>query len=248
MSLDIASPFFPLLIGLVALVYSSVGHGGASGYLAFLTMTALSARQASAMALILNLLVATLAFLAFRQAQKFSWRLTWPFLLGAAPLVLVGSKVKLSEQAYFTLVGVVLVWAGLRLILARETPKSEDFEDPPKPIVGAGVGTGIGLLSGLVGVGGGIFLSPVVVLARWADAKRTSATSALFIVSNSALGLAVRAGEGLSLPPNAPVICVAGVTGALAGSYFGSRKIPTPWLRRLLGAVLLTAAVKLLMK
>lgn len=247
MSLDAASPWLPLLIGIVACLYGSVGHGGASGYLALLSLTALASRSVAATALVLNLVAATIAFLAFRQANRFSWRLTWPFLVGAAPLAFVGSSIKLSERTYFMLVGAVVAWAGVRLLIARVDSPSTDADSPPPTWAGIAVGAAVGLLSGLVGVGGGIFLSPILVLAGWADAKRTSATSAVFIVVNSAIGLAARSRTGIELPPNFLWLAVGGALGALLGSYIGARRLPVPWLRRLLGAVLLVAAVKLLL-
>jgi len=247
MTLDAHAPSIPLLIGVVACLYASVGHGGASGYLALLSLTSLASQSVAAIALVLNLVVATIAFVAYRQAKRFDWRLTWPFLVGAAPFAFIGSKIKLSETTYFLLVGVVVLWAGVRLAFARIDRGQDDFAQPPAPTLGVGVGAGVGLLSGLVGVGGGIFLSPILVLARWADAKRTSATSAMFIVSNSAIGLAARATHGIQLPENAPWLVLGGASGALLGAWIGAKRLPIPWLRRLLGFVLLVAAVKLIL-
>lgn len=236
------------MIAVVACLYASVGHGGASGYLAVLSLTALASRSVAASALVLNLVVASIAFLAFQQANRFSWKLTWPFLVGAAPFAFLGSTIKLSEKAYFTLVGVVVLWAGIRLLMARIDSAQVDFDRPPSTPTGVLVGAAVGLLSGLVGVGGGIFLSPILVLAGWADAKRTSATSAIFIVSNSAIGLMARAQAGLDLPPNFLWLAAGGASGALLGSWIGAKRLPVPWLRRLLGAVLLVAAIKLVLK
>jgi uncharacterized membrane protein YfcA len=248
MSLDATSSTLPLIIAVVACLYASVGHGGASGYLAVLSLTTLASQSVAASALVLNLVVATIAFLAFRQADRFSGRLTWPFLLGAAPMAFLGASVKLSERVYFVLVGVVVLWAGIRLLIARVDSTEVDRDRPPATIVGIAVGAAVGLLSGLVGVGGGIFLSPILVLAGWADAKRTSATSAIFIVSNSAIGLLARARTGIELPPNFIWLATGGALGALLGSWIGAKRLPVPWLRRLLGAVLLVAAVKLILK
>ncbi len=248
MTLDAAAPYLPFLIALVACLYSSVGHGGASGYVALLSLTTLSSGSVKVTGLTLNLVVATIAFLAFRQARHFSWSLTWPFLLGAAPFAYLGAKLELSERAYFTLVGIVVTWAGIRLLLSRVDKEGEEFEASPKPVVGLGIGTGVGLLSGMVGVGGGIFLSPILVLSKWADAKRSSAASAIFIVSNSAVGLFARAGSGLDVPPNMIWLIIGGGAGALVGSWVGAKHLPVSWLRRVLGIVLLVAAVKLLTK
>ncbi len=247
MTLDSAHPLLPLLIAIVACVFASVGHGGASGYLAILSLTTLQTKSVAATALILNLVVATIAFIAFRQARYFSWNLTWPFLLGAAPFAFIGSKLHLSDRVYFILVGAVVLWAGLRLLLANTDAAIADVDQPPSRGMGLAVGSGIGMLSGMVGVGGGIFLSPIVVLSKWADAKRAAAASAIFIVSNSAIGLAARSSEGLALPPNFVGLIGGGAAGAILGSWIGARRMPVPWLRRLLGAVLLIAALKLLL-
>ncbi|MEQ1821362.1 MAG: sulfite exporter TauE/SafE family protein [Fimbriimonadaceae bacterium] len=248
MSLDAAAVYMPFLIAIVACLYASVGHGGASGYLALLSLTTLSAKSSSAAALALNLVVASIAFFAFRQRNHFSWRLSWPLLLGAAPFAYLGSRLVIHEKVYFVLVGLVVAWAGLRLLLAGANQTGEERDAPPPIPVGIATGAGIGLLSGVVGIGGGIFLSPILVLTKWADAKRASATSAIFIVSNSAIGLGVRAGAGISLPPNIPWLIVGGAIGAIFGAWIGAKLMPVTWLRRFLGAVLLVAAVNLLLK
>lgn len=245
MTLDVASPFLPFIIAVVACVYASVGHGGASGYLAVLSVTTLASKSVAISALLLNLVVASISFLAFQQAKRFSWKLTWPFLLGAAPFAFVGSQWKISDRTYFMLVAVVLLWAGARLLFSKIDAKSENMEFPPIP-AGAAIGSGVGFLSGLVGVGGGIFLSPIIVLSKWADAKTTAATTAIFIVSNSAIGLLARSSKGFDLPPDAVWLVVGGASGALLGSWIGSQQMPVEWLRRLLGVVLLLAATKLL--
>jgi len=249
MTFDSASPLLPLLIAAVACAYASVGHGGASGYLAVLSLSALAPKSIAATALVLNLVVASIAFFAFRQAKCFSWRLTWPFLLGAAPFALLGSLLKLSERTYFLLVGGVVLWASLRLLFSASGRRGQPpSTSPPGILVGILVGAVIGLLSGMVGVGGGIFLSPVLVLACWADAKQASATSAMFIVSNSLIGLTARAREGLQLPDQIVWLAIGAAAGATLGSWIGAKKMPVEWLRRLLGAVLLLAALKLLLR
>lgn len=245
MNLDPASPFLPVMVAVIAFLYSMVGHGGASGYLALLALTSLAPKQIQATALCLNIAVAGISFVAFRQVKAFNWRLTWPFLLGAVPLVAVASAIKLPDSVFTVLVAGVVLFAALRLIWGTKSGSLEDA-NPPPVMLAVGTGSGIGLLSGLVGVGGGIFLSPAIVLAKWGDAKTASATSALFIFVNSAVGLIVRAQSGIQLPTLFPVVLLAGVSGALAGAWFGSHKIPAPWLSRALGCVLLSAAVLIL--
>ena len=170
----------------------------------------------------------------------------WPFLLGAAPFTALGSSIKIKPSVYFALVGVALVIAGVRLLWPTKPVGPEDATEP-KPPVGLTVGAGIGVLSGLVGVGGGIFLSPVLMLCRWADAKKAAATSAAFIVSNSLIGLVVRQPNLSKLPSVTPWLIVAGVTGSILGSYLGTQKVSLVWLQRALGALLLLASIKLFM-
>ena len=246
MTLDAASPLLPFIIAIVACVYASVGHGGASGYLAVLSLTTLASKSVAASALMLNLVVATISFIVFRHAECFSWKLTWPFLLGAAPMAFLGSQWKLSDQVYFVLVGAVVLWAGARLMFSKISTKDESHEYCPSKLIGVLIGSGIGLISGLVGIGGGIFLSPIIVLSKWAGPKRAAASSGIFIVSNSAIGLVARMREGLALPSNFVILVAFGATGATLGSWIGAQRLPNPWLRRLLGAVLLMASAKLI--
>lgn len=233
------------LIFFVALLYSSVGHGGASGYLAALSLFGYAPAEMKASALLLNLLVAGVSFLSYRRAGHFDGRLLWPFAIASIPAAFVGGFLKIPPRAYALLLAAVLVFAAVRLIFVTgATPDSPPR--PPRAAAALATGGGIGLLSGLVGVGGGIFLSPLMILLGWADAKRTAAASAAFIWVNSAAGLfghLSRQGPAtLSLWP----LAVAGLAGGILGSHAGARRLSTLWLRRLLGAVLALAAFKLL--
>lgn len=241
-----ASHWIPVLIALVAFLYSMVGHGGASGVIAVLSLASLPSRQVGAAALVLNLVVATLALAAFARARHFRWRLTWPFVLGSVPCAFAGAACGLSDHTYFLLVGVMLVAAGLQLIVSRGPARGDTRIQAPRVPVSVAVGSGIGVLSGMVGVGGGIFLSPVMVLRRWANARQASATAAAFIVANSAAGLIGRAQAGVALPPGFWWMVACGTGGALAGGHVGARWMPMAGLRRVLGGVLLLAAVKML--
>lgn len=231
----------------IAMIYSSVGHGGASGYLAALSLIGLSKTQASTLALLLNLAVAGLAFYQFKKAGAFSWRHTWPFLIGSVPFAFAGGMFKLSDKVFYGLVAFCLAVAATRLLWNPSGSKDALKPAPSTPIA-AGIGGGIGLLSGLVGVGGGIFLSPILVLSKWLDARTASGCSALFILVNSLAGLGARAKEIPGVMYSAGWLLIAGIGGALLGSYLGANRIPSPALPRLLGAVLFVAAVKLLIK
>jgi len=235
-----------VLVFLVALAYSSVGHGGASGYLAVLSFFGLAPAAMAPSALMLNLLVAALSFTSYFRAGHFVWGLLWPFLLTSVPFAFLGGLLGVSASVYSMLLAGVLVFAAFRLITARRQPGDESFLKPPPLWVALPVGAGIGLLSGIVGVGGGIFLSPLILLLGWADAKRTAAVSAAFIWINSAAGLYGHLSRTAVEWNSLAWLVVVAFAGGIVGSRLGARRLAGVWLRRILGAVLLLAAVKLL--
>jgi len=233
------------LIFLVAVLYSSVGHGGASGYLAILAFFAVPPEQMAATALILNVVVAGLASIAFIRAGHFSSRLFWPFALTSIPLAFVGGLARVSNRIYFMLLAIALVAASIRLMLhftgvGRSAEIKSLSTTAAFPLGGA-----VGLLSGIVGVGGGIFLSPLLLLARWATASETAAVSAVFILVNSLAGLGGRlvGGHLNTIPDLLPL--AAAILGGSLGSYWGARHFSGLTLRRTLAIVLLVAAVRL---
>lgn len=238
-----APPPLYLLIFAVAALYSSVGHGGASGYLAALSLFGFAPAQMKASALLLNLLVAAISFANYWKAGYFKARLFWPFAAASIPLAFVGGYVKLPPKTYSLLLAAALVIAAVRLILKDGAGKGPS-QMPALP-ASLAVGGGVGLLSGLVGVGGGIFLSPLMILFGWADAKETAAVSAAFIWVNSAAGLF---GNLKSQGPGALSLwglSAAALAGGVLGSHFGAKRLSVLALRRTLGAVLLIAAYKL---
>ncbi|MBI2899364.1 MAG: sulfite exporter TauE/SafE family protein [Planctomycetes bacterium] len=238
-----------LLIGVfvVAVLYSSVGHGGASGYLAVLTLFAVSPKTAATGALLLNVLVAGMAWATFRRAGHFSWLLVWPFALGSVPAAFAGGALKTSEPALHAILSIVLVAVAAFMMLPKPAAEPGCDRRPGVPFA-AGLGAGLGFLSGIVGVGGGIFLSPIMVLRRWASQQRVAATAACFIVINSIAGLAGRAAGGMSLPRSLLPLVGAAFLGGLAGSWLGARRLTPFWLRRLLAVVLLVAAGKMMLQ
>ncbi len=233
-----------LLVFAAAALYSMVGHGGASAYLAAMALFGLAPEVMKPAALVLNILVSAIATVQFARAGRFSWRTFWPFALAAVPMAFVGGAVMLPDVLYRRVVGAVLVYAALRL-WQRAGAKSDGTMRPVPKAAALPIGAGMGFLSGLTGVGGGIFLSPVLVLARWADVRTTAAVSAAFILVNSVAGLLGRASSVRALPPGLPVLAVAAVAGGLIGTTVGSRRLPPPTLRRLLAVVLAVAAWKL---
>jgi uncharacterized membrane protein YfcA len=234
------------LVFLVAIAYSSVGHGGASGYLAVLSFFGLAPVAMAPSALCLNLLVAGTSFTSYWRAGHFAFRLLWPFLLTSIPFAFLGGLTAVSPRTYLFLLAAVLIFAAYRLLVVVPPKKEEYFIRVPSLWVALPVGAGIGFLSGIIGVGGGIFLSPLIILLKWADTKRTAAASAAFIWVNSAAGLY---GHLLRTTVNwsalLSLVAVA-FAGGLIGSHLGAQRFQGLWLRRILGVVLLVATVKLL--
>jgi uncharacterized membrane protein YfcA len=234
-----------LLIFAGAALYSSVGHAGASGYLAAMALFSLSPSVMKPTALSLNILVAAIAFTMFYRAGYFSWSIYWPFGLGAIPFAFIGGGLTLPGAAYKIVVGIVLIYAAVRLFLTVKNPPTVKQSLP----VGAAVpiGIGIGFLSGLTGVGGGIFLSPLLLLMGWADPRTTSAVSSAFILVNSIAGLLGHYSAVSNIPDAIPLWAVAAAGGGLIGARYGSRKFSNPIIRRMLSLVLVVAGLKMIL-
>mgnify|MGYP003576182046 CR=1 FL=1 len=226
-----------------ATLYSSVGHAGASGYLAAMAFVGTSTPIMRPTALVLNLLVASIATVRFARAGFFSWSLFWPFALGSIPLAYIGGAITLPGHGYRALVGLLLWAAAVRLWLDL---KLSAKHTPPR-LAAVLCGAGIGLLAGLTGTGGGIFLSPLLIFMGWAETRETGGVSAAFILVNSAAGLAGNPESIGSLPSQLPVWTTAAVIGGIIGSELGSRRLGTPVFRRLLGVVLVIAGAKLIL-
>lgn len=235
-----------LLIGLIALVafaYSLVGHGGASGYIALLTLAGLSASVVRPSALVLNVCVSTIAFMHYASAGHFRWKLFWPFAVLAVPAAWLGAHVTLEPLVYKRILALCLLVAVARLFGLFGSGEEARREVPMALAIG--IGAVLGLVSGVIGIGGGILLSPLFLLLRWADAKTTAATSALFILVNSLAGLAGLWSNGATLDPRMLTWVGVALVGGLAGSWLGARRVPEPRLRQALGVVLVFASFKL---
>jgi len=198
-------------------------------------------------ALVLNILVACIATVQFARQGYFSWRLFLPFAAMSIPAAFLGGKITLPPEYYKPAVGVVLLCAAVRMLVTAAKTKEGDVHPPPM-WAALVAGAGLGFLAGLTGTGGGIFLSPLLLIAGWAEPKQTSSVSAAFILVNSISGLLGAWKSVQLLPPQIALWAVAAVAGGLVGSYYGSTKVPNPWLRRLLAAVLVIAGSKLVMQ
>jgi len=235
------------LFFLVAFLYSTVGHGGASGYLAVLSLFAFPTDERASTALLLNIIVAGIAFYYYYRSGFFSTKLTIPFLITSVPLAFIGGMIHVPKQIYGLLLTIALIAAALRLIIKFESDTDGSLKYTlPSLRIALPTGGVLGLISGVVGVGGGIFLSPIILLLKWADPKFTAATSALFIVVNSVAGISGRIIDGRFSTGTLLPFLVAAILGGFIGSMWGSRKFSNITLRRLLGIVLIIAAVKLL--
>ena len=232
-----------LAIFVVAVMYSSVGHGGASGYLAVMAFFAVAPEVTRPTALVLNLFVATIGTVQFYRAGYFSWRLFWPFAVASIPAAFVGGMVHLPTDVYKIVLGAVLCLAAVRL--AINLKGDDEVKDPPI-IACLLIGAVIGLLSGMVGVGGGIFLTPILLLMHWAETRVAAGVSVLFILVNSASGLAGNYKQVSVLPPDVWIWIAAAVVGGVVGSTLGSKKFDSITLRRILAVVLMFAGVKLI--
>jgi uncharacterized membrane protein YfcA len=234
-----------LLIFVAALLYSAVGHAGASGYLAVMALLGTTPTLMRPTALILNIAVATIGSVQFARAGYFRWSLFWPFALASIPAAFLGGRISLGGGAYRGVVGVVLLLSAIRFVITLRAP-DRATRTVPVPLALA-IGAALGFLAGLTGVGGGIFLSPVLLLAGWANLRTTAATSVVFILVNSVAGLiAQRSALGM-VSSIAPTWAVAAICGGLLGSWLGSRRLPSPALRATLAVVLLAAGLKLVL-
>jgi uncharacterized membrane protein YfcA len=230
----------------IALLYSTVGHAGASGYLAAMALLSFPPGVMKPTALALNIIVALVTTVRFAKAGYFSWRLFWPFALASVPLAYLGGGMHVETTIYKILVGIALVFAALHLVL-RSKVAPDDPGRATNPGIGASlaVGGGLGFLSGLTGVGGGIFLSPVLIILHWAGLRRTAAVAAAFILLNSISGLAGYIQKGGVFPDHIAFWSVAVVFGGFIGSSLGATKFNSPILRVLLGVMLVMAGLKL---
>ena len=233
---------------LAAFGYAAVGHGGASAYLAAMALAGIAPAQMRPVALVLNILVASIATYKFYRAGHFRWRLLWPFAGVSIPFAYLGGAITLPGQAYKVLVGIVLLYAAWQLW--RSGKKADEMRALHEPPLGAAmaIGAGMGLLAGLTGVGGGIFLSPLLLMLGWAGTKQTSAVAAPFILVNSAAGLAAVAVAGsASLPGYVPILAGAVLIGGWLGAEYGSRRFANPLVRRVLAVVLALAGGKMML-
>lgn len=235
---------FYLLLFLVAFLYASVGHGGASGYLALMAIFSIAPDVMKPTALLLNMFVSFTSFIQFYRGGYFRMRLFLPFALASVPFAFIGGLITIDASIYKQILGCLLLLPVIRFIFFNKMEVEEQKQH--SLLLAVLIGAVIGFLSGLIGIGGGIILSPVLLLLHWANMKQTAATSALFILVNSVSGLAGQLIKGIYFTTDMYLYVIIAFAGGLAGAYYGSAKFKLTVLKYLLATVLFIAAVKLL--
>ncbi len=235
---------FCLLLAVIAFLYASVGHGGASGYLALMSICAFPIYILKPSALLLNLFVSGISFFFYYKKDFFKPKLFYPFAITSVPAAFIGGMIPLENTIYKIIVGLILILAALRLF-GLFNNKEKEVTKINIPLAMA-IGFGIGLLSGMLGIGGGVILSPILLLLGWATLKETAAISSLFIFVNSIAGLSGYLLDGKSIPTESFYLVPIAVFGGMLGAYYGSGLFSNKVLKYVLATVILMASIKLI--
>ncbi len=247
--MSISGDFLPLLFFTIALVYSTVGFAGGSSYLLVLTLAGFPHTQSIPIALVCNLAVSSVGFWNFARAGHFRFRFILPFMVLSIPMAFVGSRIPIGNELFILLLSVCLAFAGLRLFVTRLVPIEPRLSEFRQLwFLGLPVGAMMGFLSGLVGIGGGIFLSPFLILNRLASIKEASAAASCFIFVNSLSGLIGKAQHGFILHGDWWMLVFPALCGGLVGSRLGSRRLPLIGLQRILAGLVLFISISLILK
>ncbi|MES3019601.1 MAG: sulfite exporter TauE/SafE family protein [Bacteroidota bacterium] len=235
---------FYCLLFIVAMLYSSVGHGGASGYLALMAIYAFSPDVMKPTALILNLFVSLTSFIQFYRGDHFRWKIFLPLALASIPMAFAGGLITMDASVYKKILGSLLFIPVIRFLFFSNIPDEKLKES--NLAVSILIGSVIGFLSGLIGIGGGIILSPVLLLLKWTNQKQAAAISALFIFVNSLSGLAGQLTKGINFSPDMLTYVAIAFAGGLCGAYLGALKFNQNILKNTLAGVLMMAGLKLI--
>jgi len=235
---------FYVLLVLVAFLYSSLGHGGASGYLALMAFFSFAPETMRPTALLINIFVSLIAFVQYYRGGFFKWNLFWPFALASFPAAFIGGMISVDVGLYKKILAVLLLFSVVRLLGIKF--KTATFDVKQNVFLALLIGAIIGLFSGMIGIGGGIILSPIILLLHWADMKKTAAVSALFIFVNSLAGLAGLFTKGFEFKTEMGLMIVLALLGGILGSYFGANKFKSEFLNKILAIVLIIASLKLI--
>jgi len=237
--------FLFICIFTIAVLYSCVGHGGASGYIAIMTLFGLTPLAIKPTALVLNILVSLIASVQFYRAGYFRWSAFWCFAATSIPCAFIGGYFVLPAYFYKYIV-VLILWFSAVQLFVRPAMLISGIR-LPSTALSLLIGAVLGLFSGLIGVGGGIFLSPLLILMGWAGNKETAAVSAFFILANSCSGLLGYVHGSHTVPAYAFNFALTAVAGGLVGSYLGSRQLPILGVQKILSLVLMIAGYKVLL-
>jgi len=235
---------FYILLFLVAFLYSSVGHGGASGYLALMAIFSFTPEVMKPTALLLNLFVSLTSFIQFYRGKHFNWKIFLPFAVASVPMAYAGGLITVDDNIYKKILGILLIIPIVRFLFFGNIKVKEIKRS--NLILSLIIGAAIGFLSGLIGIGGGIILSPILLLLKWTDMKQTAAISALFIFVNSLSGLAGQFQKGINFSTDMYAYVAIAFAGGICGAYFGSLKLNQNLLKYVLAIVLIIASYKLL--
>jgi uncharacterized membrane protein YfcA len=231
-------------VPLIALLYASIGFGGATGYLVVMNFFGVEPKVMASTALLLNIFVAGISFVTYFRAGHLRRDLLLPFLVTSIPAAFIGGSFDLNSQTYTILLYSVLTFVAIRLLIFSNRREENQPLRPPPLWLALLIGFVIGILSGMVGIGGGIFLSPIILYARWGNSKQAATVAAAFIALNSISGILGRLiGGTLILNPFGLSLLPFGIMGGLMGSWFGAQRISNPDLRRVLGVVMSLAAI-----
>ena len=231
-------------IFIAAILYSSVGHAGASGYIAVMALAGLAPESLKPAALTLNILVASVASVKFYRANAFSWNLLWPLVITSIPCAYMGGTFSLPNKLYEPLLGIVLIYSAFHAFYTAKTAPLQVIKFPSRLILMM-TGSLIGFLSGLIGVGGGIFLSPVLLFLKWGETRVVSGVAAAFILVNSIAGLIGTMTKNPELPQGILWWAMAAIIGGWIGADYGSKRLGGTGIRQVLALVLLVAGAKL---
>lgn len=233
-----------LCLAVAATLYSSVGHGGASSYIALMTLFGLAPAEVRPAALVLNILVAGLGAVRYVRAGRFDWNVFWPFAIAAIPAAFLAGRIEIPPTLYRPLLAVALALAAARYLLWPQIDAAKETRAPPRWLALLAGGL-LGALAGLTGIGGGVYLSPLLVYAGWSDAQKATGIAALFIVVNSLAGLAGRLSSLTTLPAYLPWLALAVLIGAAIGTTISLARLDKKAILRALGIVLGVAAAAL---
>jgi uncharacterized membrane protein YfcA len=238
--------WLPVLFFVIAIAYASVGFGGGSAYIAAMVLVGLSYQLVPQSALVCNLLVSAGGVWHFSRAGHFDWRRLLPFMVLSVPMAFLGGRVQVSQHVFVLLLGCSLLVAGTRLLLPSPQQRHRSLSIRIAWLAGVPIGAGLGFLAGVVGIGGGVFLAPLLLITGWATPKQAAAAAAVFILLNSSAGLAGQFAKGWMLDGMVVPLALAAMLGGQIGSRLGARRMTPVTVRRVLASLVVMVSLRVL--